>query len=213
MWSTTAWTGVAPADLDLDLVADAVAILEVDREAGEVVVDLVLAADRHGGAEEPGARQEEGGIDVEQVEADDRDHDPHHERDQVVQHPRRGIDALTPAVLAHLERLATDSPRTVAPPARRCGDAAGGDPAHDAADHETAHPCEDQAAEHEHGDDQRPRHRGSVDGAVGRGSDEARGDGRRRGPSLSVCHRPPDYDDQVTKVALAAGSAASSISA
>jgi hypothetical protein len=42
--------------------------------------------------------------------ADDRDHDPHHERDQVVQHPRRGIDALPAPMLAHLEGLATDAP-------------------------------------------------------------------------------------------------------
>ena len=100
----------APADLDDDLVADAIAVLEVDGEAGEVVVDLVLTTDGHGRTEEPGARQEEGGVDVEQMEAGDGDHDPHHERHEVVQHPRRGIDALPAPMLAHLERLATDAP-------------------------------------------------------------------------------------------------------
>ena len=72
MLSTTAWIGSRPPHLDDELVADAVAVLEQHRQAGEVVVDLVLAADRHAGADEPGARQEEGGVDVEQVEHGDR---------------------------------------------------------------------------------------------------------------------------------------------
>ena len=72
MLSTTAWIGSRAGDLDDQLVADAVAVLEQHRQAGEVVVDLVLAADGHGRADEPGAGQEEGGVDVEQVEHGDR---------------------------------------------------------------------------------------------------------------------------------------------
>ena len=48
MLSTTAWIALAAADVDDELVTDAVAVLEQHGQAGEVVVHLVLAADRHG---------------------------------------------------------------------------------------------------------------------------------------------------------------------
>ena len=48
------------------------------------------------------------------------------------------------------------------------------------ADHETAHPREDEPAEHEHGDDQRPRHRGTVDRRVAGDRHDTRWDGGER---------------------------------
>ena len=93
-----------PADVELDLVADAVAILEVDAQPGQVVVHLVLPADREARAEEAGARDEERRIERQHVEQHDHGDEPDHDRREVAHHPRRSIDALTATLLAGLTR-------------------------------------------------------------------------------------------------------------
>ena len=119
-----------PDLLDDELVADAVAIFEEDLEAGEVVVDLVLAADRHAGTD-----------------------DPDDDRDDVIDHPRRGVDALTPADGSHLGSVddAVAHRRPPPPGGQAPGPALGHSP-DDAAQHQPGDAREQQGTDYE-GDD------------------------------------------------------------
>ena len=149
-WSTTACSGSRPSLLDNELVADAVAVLEQHLQAGEVVVDLVLAADRQPGADEPGARQEERRIDVEDLEDGDRDDDPDDDGDEVVDHPGRRVDALAAAGDTSLGAIDAAVAHCRPPPPRlpTLGAALG---------HPADHPAQHQAGdarEHERTDDE-----------------------------------------------------------
>ena len=145
--------------VDLDLVADAVTILEKNRQSGEVVVDLVLTTNGQTRTDEAGTRQEECRVDVEDVEHRDQDTDPHDHREEMVNHARRGVGPLLSAILTdftHLEVVVT-SPS--APPTRRMS----GSSHRQAPDHPTHHemgdPGENRCTHDDDGHQERLRER------------------------------------------------------
>ena len=94
---------------DDQLIADAVAILGEDGETGQVVVHLVLAADGQRRTDEPGTGEEERGVDREEVEDGDDHADPDRHRDQVVEHPCRGVGTLTAPLFPRLGGFDADT--------------------------------------------------------------------------------------------------------
>jgi hypothetical protein len=117
---------------DLDLVADAVSVLEQNRQAREIVVDLVLAADCDSRSDEPGTRKEESRIEFENVEHGNDDTDPQDNCEKMVQHTRRRVDSLALTVLRDALFFVLAVSRPGPPPLTRTSKAPIGDVPHDA---------------------------------------------------------------------------------
>jgi len=190
------------ADVDHQLVTGTVPIFEQHRESGEVVVDLVLTTDGQTSPEEAGAGQEEGGVDVEDVERGDGDHDPHEDRQEVVQHAGGRIDALAAAGLSHLGREIEDRARRGhAPPSRReVGRRALGDMTHEEAQHEPRHPGEQERPDQQAGDGDAGHRARSGPVAANERPRAADGAGEPSELIPSVC--PPDLWSEVSKILL-----------
>ena len=119
----------------------------------------MLAADRHGRTEEAGAGQEERGVDVEELEHGDPDGEPHHDGDEVVEHPGRRVVALPTTLL----RDSAVSEATRDAPARhhlvcRSPRSTVGQPSNDAPHHEPGHAGHEQSTDQEGDDDESSRH-------------------------------------------------------
>ena len=162
--------GFAPADIDDDLVADPVAILEVHAEAGEVVVDLVLTADRQAGTDESGAGQEERRVDAQEMERHDHGDHPDHQTGEMADHPGGSIHTLPAPLLADLSGLTVDPAGTDPPESGRraratdrCQHAALRQPADHTADDDPNEPARDTRRGGDDEQDERHRQR-----AVGR---------------------------------------------